>query len=97
RSTSAGSPSSRRPTWTPRWGGPGRCPRPPRCRSRCGRSRATGADLLATDVDAARIAGVFRAAYGRAVAVLAGVLGDRHLGVDAAKAACAEATRRWPG
>jgi len=48
-------------------------------------------------MDAARIAEVFRAEYGRAVAVLTRVLGDLDLAEDAVQDAFAEATRRWPG
>jgi len=47
-------------------------------------------------MDAARIAEVFRAEYGRAVAVLTRVLGDLDLAEDAVQDAFAEATRRWP-
>jgi RNA polymerase sigma-70 factor, ECF subfamily len=49
-----------------------------------------------TDPSTARIAEVFRAEYGRAVAVLARVLGDLDLAEDAVQDAFAEATRRWP-
>ncbi len=44
----------------------------------------------------ARIAEVFRAEYGRAVAVLTRVLGDLDVAEDAVQDAFAEATRRWP-
>jgi RNA polymerase sigma-70 factor, ECF subfamily len=43
------------------------------------------------------IAAVFRAEYGRAVAVLIGVLGDIDLAEDAVADAFATALQRWPG
>jgi RNA polymerase sigma-70 factor, ECF subfamily len=45
---------------------------------------------------AARVAEVFRAEYGRAVAVLTRVFGDLDIAEDAVQEAFAEATRRWP-
>jgi RNA polymerase sigma-70 factor (ECF subfamily) len=45
----------------------------------------------------ARIADVFRAEYGRAVAVLTRVFGDLDVAEDAVQEAFVEATRRWPG
>ncbi|KAA9148663.1 sigma-70 family RNA polymerase sigma factor [Amycolatopsis acidicola] len=42
------------------------------------------------------VAGVFRAEYGRAVAVLTRVLGDLDLAEDAVQEAFTEAVRRWP-
>jgi RNA polymerase sigma-70 factor (ECF subfamily) len=48
------------------------------------------------DVPAGEIARVFRAEYGRAVAVLVGVLGDIDAAEEAVQDAFAEAVRRWP-
>ncbi len=45
----------------------------------------------------AEIAAVFRAEYGRAVAVLVRLLGDIDLAEEAVQEAFAEAVRRWPG
>ncbi len=49
-----------------------------------------------TSPDAADIERVFRAEYGRAVAVLAGVFGDLDVAEDAVQEAFTAAVRRWP-
>ena len=51
---------------------------------------------MPTEPSTALIAEVFRAEYGRVVAVLTRVLGDLDLAEDAVQDAFAEATRRWP-
>src|SRR4029453_10567662 len=69
-----------------------------RCRSRCGRSRA--AESTDTGLDPARateIERVFRAEYGRAVAVLVRVFGDIGVAEDAVADAFTAAVERWPG
>jgi RNA polymerase sigma-70 factor, ECF subfamily len=50
----------------------------------------------AADVTAARIERVFRAEYGRAVAVLVRVFGDIDIAEEAVQEAFTEAVRRWP-
>ena len=49
------------------------------------------------DLPASEIARIFRAEYGRAVAVLVGVLGDIDLAEEAVQDAFAAAVERWPG
>ena len=61
-------------------------------RSRCGRFRRS-ASLI---VPAAEIERVFRAEYGRAVAVLVRVFGDIDVAEDAVQDAFATAVRTWP-
>ena len=89
RSTSAGSPSSKRPTSTPPLAGPASWPAPPPFPSKCdpssirhpgnGRAtdaRRTGRRSLPQGGPEADIARVFRQEYGRAVAVLTRMLGE---------------------
>ncbi|GAB2867450.1 RNA polymerase sigma factor [Actinoallomurus bryophytorum] len=56
----------------------------------------TAGSAGAADVTAARIERVFRAEYGRAVAVLVRVFGDIDIAEEAVQEAFTEAVRRWP-
>ena len=80
-----------------RLGAQGGARRSHRCRSRCARSRTTpGTDPGLDEGAAAEIERVFRAEYGRAVAVLVRVFGDIDVAEDAVADAFTAAVERWP-
>src|SRR6185437_15349978 len=97
RSTSAASGWWTRPTWTWRSTGPPPLPGRPACRSRSARSGTPpNSDLEMAAVGHAEIGAVFRAEYGRAVAVLTRVFGSIDLAEDAVQEAFTAAAGRWP-
>jgi RNA polymerase sigma factor (sigma-70 family) len=81
----------------PRWPGGSGSPGPRPCRSRCDLSRggrglrSEGQLITATEIEA-----VFRAEYGRAVAVLVRAFGDIDLAEEAVQDAFTAAVVRWP-
>src|SRR5215472_10462774 len=80
-----------------RWSGPPRPRRPAPRRSRCARSRRRPrTDGPVPAIDATAIERVFRAEYGRSVAVLVRVFGDIDIAEESVQEAFTVAVQRWP-
>src|SRR4051812_11915212 len=76
--------------------GPSGCSRPSAYRWRSGHSSMSTTETARGVIDESEIARIFRAEYGRAVAVVTRTLGDLDLAEDAVQDAFAIAIGRWP-
>src|ERR1700758_3334586 len=96
RNTWVESPSFGRRIWMRRSNGPESWQKPPRQRSKCGRSGKTAAAEVMSSLAIADIERLFRQEYGRAVAVLVRLCGTIDAAEEVVQDAFAEAVRRWP-